>query len=254
MLYPDYFYRTALDASSTFESAAHPAKNVITGPRQYFFESDGVYSGQVNFRTGVSSLPAEERALQYVYVGGLNLISSLIGNSAIVVDGASDSGFTTSVYNFSESNIYTEDLYGRANEDYVLEAPVENQRDYWRVYITTSGAGTSLISCRKIFAGRWFYFGIEPDLPLIETYEHTGGRRDIRTLSIVWKGVTDEKLAEFSERILRHKEYNHIVLYTREWHGILDGERVFPCYVTEFRVERMKTGRNLVQLTFQECI
>jgi hypothetical protein len=254
ILYPDFFFRTTLDTSEAYESTAHPARNLITGARQYFYSSDAEYATQVNFITGVSNLAAEERAMQYVYVGGLNLIAANVGNSAIVVDGAADNTFSTSVYNFSESNIYPEDLYGRAGEDYVVEAPVENERDYWRVYLTTSGAGTVLIQARTLYAGRWFYWGVEPEAPVNEYYRQSGGRRDKRTLQIIWKGVSDDALHEFSEKILRHKEYNHVVLYTREWHTILDGERVFPAYITSFSVDRLKTDRNVVTVEFTECI
>jgi hypothetical protein len=253
LLYPDYLYRGDLYANTTAKSG-FPATNVITGTRQLYYKSNVAGAG-VSFDIDVSALPASERACQYVYVGGFNLAVATIGQASVVCEGASNSAISTAVTAFSLSDRKRDDLYGIAKEDFVIENPTPLERNYWRVSITKGAASGNHIFCvRQIMLGRWWYAGREPDPTLSIKQARIYGRREVRSLNVSWSGVTNNNLEIFTNRIARHSEYSNVVLYTRNNHSILNGERVFNAKLESFTIDRTRHNSNKITCDFLEII
>jgi hypothetical protein len=253
LLYPDYLYRGSLYASTT-ASSGFPASNVITGSRQLYYKSSSAVSA-VNFDVNVSGLPANERACQYAYIGGFNLPVATIGQASITCTGASNSAISTATTIFTIADRQRDDLMGIAKEDFVMENPSPEARDFWRVSISRGSASGDHIFCvRQIMLGRWWYPGREPEAPLQIEQWQTSGRRSRRSLKVNWAGVSNLKLNEFMQRIAIHKEYSSVVLYARLNHSVLHNERLITCKLETFSIERVRHDVNNLTCDFLEII
>ena len=248
ILYPHFFFRGepfSLPSAATGSSA----KNVITGSRQLIFKKETA-STTVAFKTAVGALAGSERQAQYLYVAGVNLVTNHY-SPYIDIIGADDSAFSVNAVTETISALTTGDLIGRNNEDYIFEL-AGNFKDYWQVLFTT--ADVLQYEIRKIFLGQWFYFGVEPDAPASFDVDISDLRRHIRTLELTWKGVTNEVLEEFTTRILAYQQFNPVVLYAKDWSGILNGETVFHCQIEDFDIKRIVHNSNEISLRFKEII
>lgn len=248
ILYPHFFFRGEPFSLPT-AATGHSAKNVITGSRQLVFKKETA-STTVAFKTAVGALAGSERQAQYLYVAGLNLVTPHF-SPYIDVIGADDSSFSVNAVTETASALTIADCIGRNNEDYILELD-GNFKDYWQVLFTV--AGNLQYELRKIFLGQWFYFGVEPDAPASFEVDISDFRRHVRTLELTWKGVSNESLKEFTTRILAYHQFNPIVLYARDWDGVLNGETILHCQIESFDLKRRLHDNNEVSIRFKEII
>jgi len=255
ILYPDYLFRG--DAMTLPSSASgYDAENVITGSRQEFYRA----SSNVNrssWPVDCSPLENEERVPDYLYLGGLNLAiaKSDSASMSVYLKGSTDNMFSVSTFEQSEADLTLGDLYGRKPEDYVMEISGASQKRYWRGRIETGGSGSDFKhELRKMYFGQWWYPDCEPDVPKRLTVSLDGERAQRRTLRLRWRGITNADLFTFTEKILKHRAYNPVVLYTRTWHSILNSERVFHCWITSFEHERSVHNRNNISVEFSEVL
>lgn len=248
ILYPHFFFRGEPFSLPT-AATGYSAKNVITGSRQLIFKKETA-STTVSFKTHVGALRGEERQGQYLYLAGVNLVTNHF-SPYIDIIGADDSSFSVNDVTETISALTTGDLIGRKNEDYIFELD-GNFKDYWQVLFTCAGALQYEI--RKIFLGQWFYFGVEPDAPASFDVDISDFRRHVRTLELTWKGVSNEVLKQFTTRILAYYQFNPVVLYARDWDGILNGETIFHCQIESFDVKRVLHDNNEVSVRFKEII
>jgi hypothetical protein len=246
-LYPSFYFKGEPFSLPTGLSG-FSAKSVITGSRQLYFKKETA-STTVSFKTDVRTLSASERQAQYLYIAGLNLVTS---NDDVDIDviGADDSAFSVNAVTESASAVNSSDLVGRKNEDYILELD-GNFKDYWQVLLTSSSMQFEL---RKIMLGQWFYFGVEPDAPASLMVDIENYRRHVRVLELRWKGVSNEVLEDFTTKILQHQQYNPVVLYARDWSGVLNGETVFHCQIESFEIERIVHNSNQIAIRFKEIL
>ena len=248
-LYPQYFFNGSPYVMPTATSG-YSERNLVSGSRQLTFKQSTATT-TLSLKTDVRSLRASERKPDYLYLAGLNLVTSHF-SPTIDVKGSLDSATTSSVVTDTASAVTKGDLVGKNQEDYIFELPNADYRDYWQVLFTTAGAIS--FELRKVFLGQFFYFGVEPDAPAVFNLGMAAGRKSIRTFDLRWSHVSNEQTALFTEKILRHREYNPIVLYTRDWTGVLNGERVIHCEVDSYTIERAIHNQNKITLKFKEVI
>lgn len=250
ILYPHYFFKGQVYGFSSGQ-VGHTHKNLYSGSRQIYFKR-ATSSTSITFQTNITTIKAEQRAGQYLYLAGLNLLTS-VDDVSISVRGADDSAFTTNVYTESVSGISSSDLIGRHAEDYVLELDGDKYRDYWEMAISTSTS--HIMKLRKAYLGQWFYFGVEPDAPASFSGDVISSYRENRkTFSLKWKGVTNDNLRLFIDNILNYYQFNPVVLYARDWTGVLNNEKVLHCKINEYSLERNTHNNNTVSLVFEEII
>lgn len=255
IIYPDYLFR-ADGMTFTTGATGYSANNVVTGCRQSFFRAASAVN-QSSWSVDLNSLDVSERAPDYAYFGGLNLSIAKSAGKAMTVylKGSTDNTLTNDPEEWTEADLTLGDLYGRRSEDYVLEIDSASQLRYWRGRIETGASAADFQhELRKLYFGQWWYPDCEPDVPARMTVLHDGARAQRRRLTLNWRGVTNALIEELDDKILKHRAYNPVVLYTREWHSILNAERVFNCIVTDFNIDRTVHNRNNVRLEFTEVI
>ena len=248
MLYPHFLFRGEPYSLPT-PASGYSASNVITGSRQLRYKH-GSSSTTLTFKTGLLAINGAERQAEYIYLAGLNLVTQRQAVD-IEVKGADDSAISVNVTTESVTGVTTSNLIGPRADDYVLPL-AGNFKDYWQVKLTCASALT--FELRKIFLGQYFDFGVDPDAPLRTDFGMLSTRRYAKVFDITWKGVTNEKLAFFSEKILKHRQYNPIVLYTKSWHGALSGQKAIYAMVDDFKIDRPRHDYNNVTIKFNEMI
>jgi hypothetical protein len=82
----------------------------------------------------------------------------------------------------------------------------------------------------------------------------TGQRRHLRAFSLQWYGLSNAKLKEFTDKILVHRRYNPVILYARDWDGLLNNERLVHAQITSFELTRIKHDFNRIKVEFMEVI
>lgn len=250
ILYPHYFFKGQI-YSFTSGQLNYGYKNLVSGSRQIYYKRS-TPSTSITFQANVTTINADQRAAQYIYLAGLNLMTS-IASVNVAIRGADNSTFTTNVYTGSASGITSANLIGRNSEDYILELSGTHYRDFWELGIST---GTSNdMRLRKAYLGQWFYFGVEPDAPAsFRANTSSFYRLAAKQFSLQWKGVTNENLRLFIDNILNYYQFNPVVLYARNWTGVLNNERVLHCKINEYSLERVSHNNNKVSLVFEEII
>lgn len=250
ILYPNFCFRGVIyDFPEGSQLKKH--SNLYSGSRQLIFKKENADTS-IRFRFDLTGLSSQDRNLNYIYCGGLNLITSY-GEVSCTIKGADNSGITTNVNTQSPSNVETSDLYGRKNEDYVYVLSNSVFRDFWE--ITFSTLANHNFYLRKLFVGNAFYFGVEPDAPAsFSSFFNINARLNVRTFQLRWTGVNNDKLAEFMTLIIQYHQVNPIVLYAKDWDGVLNNEKLLYCMINDYSIERSVFNNNTIQLNLTEMI
>lgn len=232
----------------------HSEATVCSGSRATFYRS-ATASSSISFSTDVSTLDSSEQSADYIYVAGLNLSIAKEGLLSISLWGDDNSDFSTETEACSQTDIALTDLVGRNNEDFILEVDSPFTRQYWKALFEI-GTGSSAFQWefRSLCFGQFFYFGVEPSAPASQKLMIDFSREYRRTFNLTWFGVTNLKLQEFTNKILKHRRYNPVILYARDWDGILNGETLIPCKITSFELTRAKHDFNKIKVEFEEII
>lgn len=253
ILYPHYLF-----SGNTLEFPAgettHPASNVVTGARASFYRSLNAISSNT-FATDIDSLEESEQTPNYIYIAGLNLSIAKGGLVNVKLVGSDTSDFASSTTPASALDVELGDLVGCKNEDFIIETTSPSQRRFWKG-VVENGTGTSdfKYEFRKMYFGQWFDPIVDPDAPASQRYSNNGTRRSVRNFSLNWRGLSNVKLKEFTDRILLHRRYNPVILYARSWGGILNGENLIHARIINFTLERQRHDFNTIKVDFMEVI
>ena len=253
ILYPHYLFQGDLLGFPTGETA-HPSSNVVTGSRSSFYRASANVSSNT-FAIDTDTLEASEQIPDYLYIAGLNLSIAKGGLVDVSLIGSNASDFSSSITPATQADVDLTDLVGRNGEDFIIETTGATDKRYWKGVIE-NGTGTSdfQYEIRKVYFGQWFHAGVEPDAPATQRFSIDGTRRAIRNFSLSWKGLTNVKLKEFTDKILLHRRYNLVVLYARSWDGVLNGETLIHARIINFTLERNRHNFNTIKVDFQEVI
>ncbi len=248
------------------ENANHPHENLFYGTSGIYFVSNASVTETaitLDLGSGVTA------TVDHMIIRGINLfLQNSVGTRRIRLRGSTD--------NFSASNVVVLDsgdfttnaaFLGSQSDDLVITGTESSAYRYWRVQITTSSA--CLHYLRKVYFGKFFDFGDRtPSYPYIPGLEvpNQGFESDAgtifstsngyakRSLSLNYKGITDDIRDEFRTKIGQYLADFPVFLYSESdlGHDVLDSSRVLFGWLTaNYSAEQWKDN-NKIGLTFRE--
>lgn len=254
ILSPHYLF-SGNKVSFSIGESNHSESNIVTGSRATFFRG-ATAEDSCTFIVDLDALDEAERAPDYLYIAGLNLSIKKGGLVNVELNGDDASDFSGSTLACGQADVDLTDLVGRNQEDFIIETTDSYTKRYWMGRIE-NGTGTSNFKYefRKMYFGQWFDPIVEPDAPAMQKISPvTGQRRHLRSFSLQWYGLSNEKLKEFTDKILVHRRYNPVILYARDWDGLLNNERLVHAQITSFELTRIKHDFNRIKVEFMEVI
>jgi hypothetical protein len=248
ILYPDFLFFGEPYSLPT-AATGYSFSNLITGSRQLRYKH-GSSTTTLTIKTDARTINGAYRQAEYLYVAGMNLLCNR-QNCDIEVKGADDSAISVNVTTETATGISKSSLFGKLQEDYILNL-AGNYRDYWQVKFTVASAQVHQL--RKVYIGKLFDFGVEPDAPLTINYNMEYKRQVIREIDMNFMGVNNEKVQFFMDRIYKHRQYNPVVLYSKDNNSILNEEKLFHCSIEDLEITPIRHDFNLVKIKFVELI
>lgn len=260
--YPDIPWR-AQRAYVTAGAAdsSYPARNTIYGERYQMHKitPDGSFNAIMHYDLGASVTATAS----YLIIAradrlrtGDTLADTALGGSA------NESVWT----DFSHNDIEAATLYGPRSEDYISTFSASSAYRYFRFY--TNGTNTTARNVSKVYFGTAFQMGEEPEfewdlIPLESEYYAESGERDlvrhdqpVYRFTFRWRSVTDAKVKEFYDSIVRYSHRHRYFLYTTDQHQVLNNLRVLHVRLIEASTENpdKKVDWNDLTATFEEII
>lgn len=260
--YPDIpFYSISFDQSDAYEQP----QNLSHGPRHIYSHPTGTQTGTtLDWDLGNDFANKQNTANYLAILGANHLIDDGIENVSLQY--ASTFGSWTNAY--STATFQNSTLYGPRSTDFIEDITSTPARQFWRLNLSV-GSGTSYIVCSKIFFGTWWDPGIEPDYRL--DYEHprspawqsdSGATHFIKheegryRIRMIWRGVSDADANTFSQKILRYGHINPVIIYTSDFHDVLDDQRVLYCRIYNGNIQKSQgiADYNTVECEFVEDV
>jgi hypothetical protein len=105
-----------------------------------------------------------------------------------------------------------------------------------------------------LFFGKAFDIGRDPNAPASITRLKVGGakRRATFSFEFSWEGVRYDKAVEMYQLFYRTRRFQPVILFTRDWHDILMGNRVLFCRITSLTLPPRVTDHCDITATFEE--
>jgi hypothetical protein len=209
--------------------------------------------------TGITAAP------DHVIYGRLDKFPS---NYKVKVESSTDaSAWTTET---TSARISTLTLIGPDATDYIVEFTASASRRYWRVRFFKDVNSDDNIYIGKIYLGNFFDWGVEPDdysinrIPESQSnfYYGAGSQKitnledSVYQININWLGVTDDKVKDFYDKIVKYKHINPVFLYARSVAEVLDSQTLIHCRLISCSTEQVgrQPDYNLVRATFEQVL
>lgn len=259
--YPDIpRLASSISISGTTENSSRPILNVVTGGRGEYFQAGGsaASTAYLQFDMGAGVTDTAE----YLFVPNAKWLKAAGANRLLLSgwDGSTETdiiGTSTGLATRTFSGANGDDLmFASGFNDQISGALPSAAYRYFRLRFGDSTATESRNwRFSKAYFGRFFDMGRDPVYPREATLraQSLTERRGGYNFRFTWRGVTDEKVAELFETILRDIE-SPVVLYTSSYHEVLFSMRTLHALVTEHSVQPISVNSNLVELTFSEII
>ena len=240
--YPDIPYH-----SISFEqsSAYTQPYNLVNGPKHTLGYADSPAT-LINFDYNLGSDFASKQATaNLLYIGRADLLQS-DNITDVVLYNASTFGSWTSIY--SDTSFDSATLRGPRSDDYIATFNTSSARQYWRCDIAVTSSNSNM-AMSKLFFGAFWDPGIEPDYALnLSTPRETNWTSDsgmdytmkegepTYEMELTWRGVSDSDASDFSNNIMRYAHVNPVIIYTENYHDVLDDHRVLYCKMVDANV------------------
>jgi hypothetical protein len=273
--YPDIPFRCANIGASYSTSDTEPNYttdfhfiNTVSGNRStywYTTNSSDTHTIYYYFTSGTTAQP------DHVIAARADLLPS---NFTLNVQSSTDAvSWTTET---SSATLSGETFYGAfivnstVTTDYIKEFTTSNNRRYWRIRFSKASGSNAELAVSKLYLGNFFDFNAEPDdynierIPAREVIfrSDSGTEKKQSTgetyyrITLDWWGVTDDKVKDFYNKIVKYAAINPVFLYTRSVHELLDSQRLLHCRLTGCRTEQIqqKVDFNRVSCTFDQVL
>lgn len=190
---------------------------------------------------------------EYLFIARADLIRR--GDSAAstwTVDGSASNTFGTVDTKTGTFNVA--DLKGPRSEDLITTFTYSTAFQYWRFKVTTTASFKHEYS--KMFLGSWLDLVRDPIYPARFTREATVPmpRAVPWSFSLEWRGVTDATVQTLSDRVLKYRDVNPVILYDPLDLVLPNTIRVIHAFITDAVVTPEWPGTNRVQMSFLEAI
>lgn len=227
-------------ASSTF-----PFSNLFGGNKTDLFEMQSATYSMPVFRF---DLP-QPMSADFLYIGRGVLLQEGVGAVELKAGSSTNYGAATQIlYDNTFADI---SCVGPAADDYIATFNESASYDYW--FIKYFGSDFSFPHA-KLFFGKAFDIGRDPNAPASITRLKVGGakRRATFSFEFSWEGVRYDKAVEMYQLFYRTRRFQPVILFTRDWHDILMGNRVLFCRITSLTLPPRVTDHCDITATFEE--
>lgn len=202
-------------------------------------------------------------ACSHLIIARANTLRSGDTIGTISLDGSNnDSAYTTA----HTTDLSSATLYGPRSEDYIATFSASSAFRYWRWYSIGTTTATRTVS--KYYFGAAFHMGSEPEfqydlVPFDSEYYGESGERDmfrhdlpIYRIKLNWTRVTDDKVTEFNNSIVRYSHRHRFFLYTTDQHQVLNNVRVLHCKLIRSNTSnaKRKVDYNDIEAEFEEVL
>lgn len=237
--------------------------NTIAGERHTYWvtqTTSNIYCVAYGLNSGVTVTP------DYCLISGK--ISETPTNYKLVVQSSSDG--VTWADESSTGAFSGETFYGVESDDLIEEFTASGAKRYWRAKFEKVSGSNAAFYLSKIYLGNLFDFSLEPDAYSIDRvparfsnyYAASGSnhfvdlKREVYIIKIEWNGVSDDKVKDFYNKVVKFKHIYPVYLVTRSDHVYLDNQRILNCRLETCYTEQSatKADYNKVVCTFRQII
>lgn len=200
----------------------------------------------------------------HVIIARADLLQSAGVTRMRVKRGSDGSAWTDQV---DDASFATATLYGPRTNDYISTFATTSAYRWWQFYLDSS---SSTCQHSKFHLGMFFDFGYDPydfriDLrPASEAYWYSDNgtrwgyrlEQPVHVMDVEWRGISDDNVTSFSNKIARWKHVNPVFLCTKSTHDILNSHRIIHCILDSWSTEQVskKNDYNLVKARFIEIL
>jgi len=247
--YPDIPQDAVAGSISNASSSLYPYANLFGGNRTDLHYLNVAASGDTRITLELAS--GVTKPCDFIYIGRANLLQQASVNTITVKAGSSNNYATANTIR-TLSSFTSQALYGPNDDDFIDAFATSTAYRYW--FINYNATAASKIPHAKFFFGSAFDPGIDPNAPATITRILQGGAqiRPTYTFEFTWNGMSYAKAVQMYLNFYRTRRYVPIVLFTRDWHDILMGNRVVYCRITEMSIPPRVTDYCDVTATFEE--
>ncbi len=256
--YPQITTNATITSEEDFDDN-YPVTNLIDGARGTLARTEIEAAVQeVIFDAGSSTA----RTIDFFYVARAGILKA---------QGSKRCGLTSSVDNvtysdiaFSSSSFQSKTLRGPDSDDLIWTNEI-NEYDtgslpdttaarYYKFHLAGSGTCPSKkYMCSKVMFGSWFDFEHDPEFNGEEPIIRDGARRPAKMLSFTWRGISATIKNSAIATLFEYPERG-VILYTKNYHGILNGYRVFHCYIASYSISVNTNNTYNINIKFIEMI
>lgn len=255
--YPDIPFRATMSTNGTVDPD-HPITNTVTGERgkRFALSTAGTWGSYLQYDLGASATAT----IDHLIIARASLLKQLGGTTFQLIS-SSDGATWTEGRAGTSYDLQTKTFDGVRGEDIIFTQAYNtdygtlagSERRYWRLYF---GASSALMSTfGKVYFGTFFDFERDPIYSLTQSrkFYRSGDRAAVFNYTFEWQGITNDKRNEFFTKIVDYADVNPVFLYDTN-DLILNGYRLFHCWVRDVTVTPVTSQYNTVQVTFEELI
>lgn len=257
--HPDITYNALTITNSAPSGYGDPENNLTAGARNHYFWIGT--STTLTFDLGLSYASGNSTMDHFIVARADRLQAAV---TDVTIKRSSDN--VTYITESQEAAFASATLYGPQGDDYIKENTLSSSYRYWQAIITSS---LSRHAFSKLYIGKFFDFGTEPNyhferVPLAEStwYSSSGAYQNaqlndpVYRFSFEWKGVTDDMVNSFYNKIVKNKHKHGFFLYTRSVHAVLDSQRLVHCRLVDASTYNSgnKADYNTVNAVFEEML
>ena len=230
--------------------AAYPAANLFGGNRTDQVRYAPLSGGSTQLAFALSSA----KAADFLFVGNADMLKGE-GVTSLSLNRNSVNTYGTSAA-VSAHTLASTTLYGPNGSDLINTFTATPAAQYWWLtYVKASGTFTNAHSF--VYFGTALDLGRDPDEGVKLSRASKAGafqRKPLYTVELNWSGVSYAKAVAFYQQVVKPRRHQPVVLFTRTYHGLLSGQRVLLCRVTDAGMPPTLTNVNDLSLTVEELL
>lgn len=235
-------------------------ENTVRGARHLRYrQTSAIATALLEADLGVGNTSTTD----YWIIARADLLQTQGVTSALLQRSDDGIGWTTEQ---TESPFGSATLFGPRLQDYFGTFTTTTAHRYWR--LNMSGAANNFVFS-KFYTGTLFDFGLcgpteftysrEPsDRPDFETDSGAIWNQRLEdsmyVLTASFRGITDAKIAEFRDNIVRHGHRAPVFLITTSDHEILDNHRILHCEIQDVSWIKTFDDYNDITIVFRELL
>ena len=240
---------TSVTLSQT-ESTSEPYRNLFGGNRTDRFSLASAYSG--NLRATFSSVSGP---CDFLYIARANLLQKN-GVTALSLKGGATSTYASATTLYSTATFASSLLWGPESEDFIVTFPEGSSSTFQHWWVDYTSSSSSLFPHAKLFFGKAFEHGVDPNDVMRVSRIATGGskRRATYAFNLKWNGMAYAKAVKLYQDVSYKRRHLPVVLFTKSFYGILFEHGTLFGRITEVSMPPRATDYCDVTIRFEEMV